>query len=667
VCIIISLLFGVVFLQKAKAKGGDKKAKGKGKVPVPPTKRMPIILDVTPPTEEDARIPRKLDDKFSFARQWSPQQISDFVESEAAAAELAEQIAVEATPAEEVKEGEGGEGGDTGEAETPPETPLPLGADVKADGEEVDICSVCHLLAVGNTVESVPAENPFLWEAIYPQKNGVPTYNPSGKYVLKVYASGEWRKLVIDDRLPVLADKDKWNGEHAPLLASSSNTFELWPSLLAKGIFKMQTMAGMAQAFVSDTTPLSQYYEQATAFGVHTLTSWIPEGKDSTPDGECLGLDPTCPELWKEVLVHTPLVPTELEENLPPGSGAPSPGVSVSESADPSKEGGDGSVSAAPEEGDGTNGDKSNAPPPRAQVVLLSVTTDLDDRGLIAGECFTLQQKDDVTNEVCLLSTQPLWCAPFDLTSITVTAFHTQLKCPNAAHLQFHWCAAEVAEPEVKGKKGKDEAPPVLDLRTVELVPSVPSGPVLLSIEAETETDVVCFLTIDQDQNAIGGSISSLLCLEHQLPLVYYFLPPYLSLPFLHVLLACPSWLPFFLVSFPSFRTSFHTSPSTQSFFSSILFLFFGPSFHIFLPPFLLYFASFPPYLPSLQHAFLPSCLPFLLPAFPPAFLPSLLFNPAFTTSFLPPLDVGIVCTLVFQNGVLLSPLPPPPSIHYHN
>ena len=71
------------------------------------------------------------------------------------------------------------------------------------------------------------------WEHIYPKgKDGLPVYNPSGKYMVRLYWLGAWRKVVIDDRIPV-------NAQGKPLLLSSPISNELWPLLLSKAILKL--------------------------------------------------------------------------------------------------------------------------------------------------------------------------------------------------------------------------------------------------------------------------------------------------------------------------------------------------------------------------------------------------------------------------------------------
>ncbi|ETO67146.1 hypothetical protein F444_15858 [Phytophthora nicotianae P1976] len=72
---------------------------------------------------------------------------------------------------------------------------------------------------------------PFLWQAIYPQDNtGQPVYNPGGKYSVKLFVFGRWRRIDIDDKLPLDAD-----GKVIYLASSMKN--EIWPSLLVKALY----------------------------------------------------------------------------------------------------------------------------------------------------------------------------------------------------------------------------------------------------------------------------------------------------------------------------------------------------------------------------------------------------------------------------------------------
>ena len=87
----------------------------------------------------------------------------------------------------------------------------------------------------GSKINSAGDENAnFMpWDCIYPKgKDGTPMYNSSGKYAIKLYWLGAWRKVFVDDRVPVDA-----NGKN--LLLVSPNANELWPSLLSKAILKL--------------------------------------------------------------------------------------------------------------------------------------------------------------------------------------------------------------------------------------------------------------------------------------------------------------------------------------------------------------------------------------------------------------------------------------------
>ena len=68
---------------------------------------------------------------------------------------------------------------------------------------------------------------------IYPQnRSGTPIYNPSGKYIVRLFAGGIARKVVVDDRLPV-------DRRGRLLCARTTRPNELWVSIIEKAYMKL--------------------------------------------------------------------------------------------------------------------------------------------------------------------------------------------------------------------------------------------------------------------------------------------------------------------------------------------------------------------------------------------------------------------------------------------
>lgn len=133
--------------------------------------------------------------------------------------------------------------------------------------QQVCACCYCHLqnhVADCTIVSSIIScanhevrfHSSLITGIIYPQRNGVPVYNPKGKYIVKLFFNGIPRRVTIDHRILVSSQKQ-------PLCTYSHNIGELWPILLEKAFLKVH--GGYS------------YDGGNGGQDTYSITGWIPE------------------------------------------------------------------------------------------------------------------------------------------------------------------------------------------------------------------------------------------------------------------------------------------------------------------------------------------------------------------------------------------------------
>ena len=106
-----------------------------------------------------------------------------------------------------------------------------------------------------------PADDFSPWDHIFPKgKDGFPMYNTSGKYIVKLFWLGAWRKITVDDKIPV-------DSAGRPLLISSPCIHEIWPLILSKALIKVASTSYKDDGSVE--------YGDFDVF--NTFKGWLPE------------------------------------------------------------------------------------------------------------------------------------------------------------------------------------------------------------------------------------------------------------------------------------------------------------------------------------------------------------------------------------------------------
>lgn len=99
----------------------------------------------------------------------------------------------------------------------------------------------------------------YLWELIYPQgEDGVPLFNPHGKYIVRLFVQGRWRQVLVDDVVPV-GNANSGAASFAAVLPCSALPNVIWPQLLSKALLR---------AYQLDSSSVLP--------AITALTGWLP-------------------------------------------------------------------------------------------------------------------------------------------------------------------------------------------------------------------------------------------------------------------------------------------------------------------------------------------------------------------------------------------------------
>jgi len=97
-----------------------------------------------------------------------------------------------------------------------------------------------------------------IWTKIYPQQDGIPIYNKSGRYWVKLYYMGREKKIEIDDKMPTSV-------KNHCLFPRSVKKEEIWSMLFSKALLKLNSLCMEGDQEFGDGSVL------------YALTGLIPE------------------------------------------------------------------------------------------------------------------------------------------------------------------------------------------------------------------------------------------------------------------------------------------------------------------------------------------------------------------------------------------------------
>lgn len=110
-------------------------------------------------------------------------------------------------------------------------------------------------------LKDIDSDNSVFYN-IYPQRDGLPIYNPSGRYWIKLFHMGKWRKIEIDDRMPCSKYEQF-------ILPKCTSLDEIWPAILTKALLKLFSYKYKMNAY---------YYEEIGDCSIiNALTGFIGE------------------------------------------------------------------------------------------------------------------------------------------------------------------------------------------------------------------------------------------------------------------------------------------------------------------------------------------------------------------------------------------------------